>query len=61
MEDLLTPTAVRKYLSISRTMLYTLVRNKDLPVTRLSKNGKGRMRFKREDLERFVNDREEKV
>lgn len=58
--DLLTPQAVRKQLKISRQTLWNYVKAGKIPVIRLSDNGKGRMRFRQEDIEKFINDREVK-
>jgi len=59
--DLLTPTAVRHYLGISRTTLWKYTSSGDLPCIRLTKNGKGKMRFRKQDIEKFLKDREEKI
>lgn len=61
MNDLITPISVRKYLNISRTTLWKFVKNGDIPVIRLSKNGKAQMRFRPEEIEKFLKDREENV
>lgn len=58
--ELLTPTAVRKYLKISRQTLWKYTKSGELPVIRLSKNGKGQMRFRQEDIQKFLNERYEK-
>ncbi|MGH2611564.1 MAG: helix-turn-helix domain-containing protein [Rhabdochlamydiaceae bacterium] len=57
MNELLTPQAVRKYLNISRTTLWKMTSTGALPVVRLNKSGKTIMRFRQEDIQKFVNDR----
>ena len=52
--DLLTPAAVRKMLHISRQTLWKFVKDGDIAVIRLSKNGKGQMRFRQEEIEKFI-------
>ncbi len=61
MDDLLTPQAVRNLLQISRTTLWKYTSTGEMPFIRLTKNGKGKMRFRKADIEKFINDREEQV